>query len=210
MGAVLPQPSSTLSKSPPPRRRKHAPRQRNPPPINNRARRAHPNLHHRHNGGSRDFRRFTLRPRPQQRSLHRQHPTNRPQNPHRLRRGAQQRNHLRLLQNHPKLNPINRRPISRRPNQPAKPPRPNPRSHSPRHAVRGTLRNHRPRHNPPKPPRQKPLRQPLHLPTNAAQPPKQQQHQHGIQQPKPNPTADRTAQSADHGRQLRIRGRGCR
>jgi hypothetical protein len=205
--------SSTLSKTLPSCRCQRPPRQRNPPPINRRTRTAHPLRHNRHGLGSHYLRHSTRQPRPQQRSLHRQHPANRPQNPHSLRSRQQQRNHLRLPQNHPQLTPIPRRLISRSPHQPAKPTRPSQRTRSAHPADRvrhNPPASTRPRPTPPKPARLKPRRQPLHFPADVAQPPIQQHHQHLAQQPPTTPAAHRPAQSADHDRQVQIRGRGCR
>ena len=206
-----------LSKTLPPRSRKHPPRQRNPPPINRRPRPTHPLRNHRHRhvnhnlpGRLRLGRHLPRHPRPQQRSLHRQHPAQRPQNPRRLRSRHQQRNHLRRAQYHPKLTPIPRRLISHRPHQPTKPTRPLHRAHSNRTPLRRhTSSSSLARPKPPKPPRLKPLSQPLHLPANPAQPPIQQQHQRNAQQPPPTPTAHSPAQRADHGRQVQIRRGGC-
>ena len=116
--------SSTFSNSPPSCRRKHSPGQRNPPPINGNAWLAHPRLHHNADVGRRGLRRSPRRPRSQQPRFHRQHPAYRPQNPPGLRSSDQQFHHLRLLQNHPKLPPINRRQMPCGQYQPAKPPRP--------------------------------------------------------------------------------------
>ena len=143
----------------PPRSGKHPPRQRNPPPINRRPLLANPHLHHSHNNLGRNLN-IPSHPRPQHRSLNRQHPTNRPQNPRRLRSRNQQGHHLRLPQNRPQLTPIPSRMPSGRPNQPAKPTRPtpsnpNPRPQSPRRST--ALASTLPRLPPPKPPRLKPL-----------------------------------------------------
>ena len=195
-----------LSKTLPPRRRKHAPRQRNPPPINNNPNPPNPrpnnhlsnhNLRHRN-------------PRPQQRSLHRQHPAQRPQDPPGLRSRQQQFDHLRLSQNRPQLRAIPRRLIRRCPHQPTKPTRPPQRSHNPLSPVRRlSLDDHSASSTPPKPARLKPLRQPLHLPANPAQPPIQQHRQRLAQKPPQTPATHRSAQGADHDRQVSIRGRGC-
>ena len=209
--ALSPATSPALSKSLPPRSRQYPPRQRNPPPIDSDARLAHPHLHHRPRrlrlGLGLDS--STLQPRPQQRSLHRQHPAHRPQNPRRLRGGHQQRHHFRLPQNGPQLTPIPRRLIRRCPHQPTKPTRQLHRRHSPHPTVRNELSGNRgTRPTPPNPPRLKPSNQPFHLPTDAAQPPIQQQHQRGAQQPPPTPAAHSPAQTADHGRKVQIRGCG--
>jgi len=197
---------SNFPKTLPPSRCQPPPRQRNPPPINRGARHAHPYLHHRRNFSRHHLRR-PRRPGPQQRSVHRQHPTNRPQYPRRLRGRQQQLHHLRLSQNHLQLAAIPRRPIRHQPHQPAKPPRQSPRRHSPQPPVRlHSFGTRRARGNPPEPASLKPLCQPLHLPADPAQPLMQQQNQ---PRPQQSPAAHRSAQTAQNDRQVQKRGIGC-
>ena len=190
---------SILQKPPPPNRRKHPTRNRNPPKIH-----LHPRLtntldhHRRQNRGN-------LHTRPQQRSLHRQHPAQRRQHPNRLRRSPQQSHHLRLIQNQPQLPGIHRRMPRSRPNKPAELPWPNPlRPHNPHIPSHSPLT--RTRRQPPQPPRPKPCRQPLHPPQNLAETPIQQQPQQSTQPPPNSPTAHRPTQRADHVRQVQNRG----
>jgi len=201
MGAFLRALSSNFSKSLPSRRRQHPTRQRNPPPINRHTRFAYPRLRHPHN------RLWCHDPRPQQRSLDRQHPAHRPQNPRRLWGRLEQLNHLWLLQNMLQLAAIPCRLIPRRPHQPSKPTRPNPRARlaSTAHA------DPRRRFPPPQPTGLKPRNQPLDFPANFTQPPIQQHHHHMAQHPAQMPAAHLATQRTQHCRQAQIGGRegGC-
>ena len=189
----------------PPSRRQHSPRQRDSPPIHHRPRPTQPRLRNndalvRHHLG-----RGPRQTRPQHRSLHRQHPTQRPQNPPCLRRSDQQRHHLRPLQSEPQLRPATRHLPATKPHQPAKPRRPDPSQR--RNHLRNRCHPRHPRLAAPKPTRLKPNQQPRDLAGNRAQNLTQQRVQRSTHQLPHTPGPHHAAESKDDGRHVMQRGK---
>ncbi len=139
-----------------------------------------------------------IRPRPQHRSLDRQHPAHRRQHPHRLWTRRQKCHHLWRLQHGPKLAAQPSRLPTGVSHQPSEPARPQPHPGLPS-GTRNRRQTRTPHAHRPQPPRLKPRHHLLETAKNLPQPAIHQMHQRLIQPPPTAPARHRHPQGADHG-----------